>query len=341
MLRFILAAAVAAATASLKADTVVNAWYFPDANLRPASLGYLATTSGTILASAYVMSDGSLAQVLTMAASSGRYVGLVLNASGGTNAIAVGLALSASGVHVTTANFADTQANNFLTAGGTQSIYGTYRWSPTAVQVGLYLQVTSGTTQPAAQATTYAALVSGGTPHMATLDSQPPPLAEPAVINADQSTTVERRGDCKQPMVLRWRSATALACRTVPLFARRSKLARVKQAPQYCPRCASGQCTQPQPDAATWYVAGPPPPAVGYQNYYSSAGPPPPCGRVYEGSGYQQIFVQPWSAMQPVLVEPTFSSRFHLEIDADAFRPWGGRYSPASLGTLRRRARRF
>lgn len=330
--------ALAALASPAFADTTAQQWWYPDVNLRPAAYGYLAASTGTVAAAAYKMTDGTLCQVLVKCASSGQTVGLVVNASAGTAAISAALAIAHSGVTVTLANFSDVQANNFLAITGTGTaslgagtIYGSYRWSPTQVQPGTYLQSTVGTTQVAANLTTYATLISGGTIAAHSTILHAPPLEAPTVIYAANPTPKERPRFVRRAMVLPRARARLAPVRTVrdPLGLTRLAGSRTpprrgrRRSLQQCPQCQYGNCQQ--------QLYRPVDNSVGYQDTRGIGPPPPPSERPVAVDRSTPVELGLWTRPRPEVCQREGASCSYPMYYADPFHLGRGRYQSAGL----------
>ena len=141
--------------------------YFSPSTPPPAAAAYAlaGSAASTITIASWQLTDGTLADSLCLAASRSVSVHVALDLSGGTGTRQWELArqIKASGGSVWNCPLPHKIANNFFSADGTYTLQGNYYYSPTAVQEGSYLTAISGTNAPAANAATFASLISGGT----------------------------------------------------------------------------------------------------------------------------------------------------------------------------------
>lgn len=150
------------------ADTPSAIYYSPGSGTlapgpRSAYLTAITSATSSITLSTWQLSDGTVAAALAYAASTGKTVNLVEdlnNRSGGEPAFAQ--AIASAGGNVYNAPVPRTIQNNFLTTDETMTVQGNYYLSPTAVQIGSYAAVTSGTNTAYASSLQYGALILTG-----------------------------------------------------------------------------------------------------------------------------------------------------------------------------------
>ena len=143
-------------------NTVVNLYYDHQS---PAAVALAGSSSTTIRLATWRLTDGTLCQALSIAASRGVNVQVAYDGSSGTNdaQYQATASIRATGGTVYACQFPKKITNNFLVGNGNYTLQGNYYYSPTAVQIGSYSMAVSGTEAAAAATTTFATLISGGT----------------------------------------------------------------------------------------------------------------------------------------------------------------------------------
>lgn len=142
---------------------VVTTHWAPDATLVPAAQLLISSGTSTVHIAANTLVDDRIVSSLATSASNGRSVVAVLNLSGGTARSIAAQRLLAAGVTVYSSNMPDLLENHLLTVDGGTCAIGNYYWSPSAQQIGSYLNIVPDPTLTASMDSHFAGLVSGGT----------------------------------------------------------------------------------------------------------------------------------------------------------------------------------